>query len=1702
MATNRDERKLAKLISKRETLFRRVQLLYDVSKSLDSDLTNADNIKRFQIRINALPQTVSEYKQTVEEIIDVEQDIDPETPPNYATLEAFQELCDYINYIAGKIKTVESSTSNAESRIRLPKIDLLKFNGDDLSLWPLFYENFKNLVHLKPFNNVEKLQYLLGSLQGKALKSISSVEPLPENYEIIWKILEDNYQDSNYLAASYIDKLLNFRLSSNNKSNQLQIFLEQFDTNVSALKRLKLDDLSDYIFTHIAKSKLPSEIHNAFELIRDKDKIPTYDELIRFIKQQSKYMTQQQPEKVKYISNSSETRKPFKTFVTNNDPQPRRCIACNGPFHLLIECKYFKECNPEQRFKIIKENKLCINCFSQKHKVQSCTSKFSCTVCRLKHHTLLHRNISQEKPNLVSSSPGNSTVIQDTHQAICNTLCLPAQPIVVLLSTAIVNVIDKWNRMKSIRVLIDNGSMSNILTEKCCKILGLSISKQPSKIYGIGGTFQTSKGKASLVVFSSVNSKVKYSLEALVVEKITSQLPENLIDPQALSHLNNLPLADPTYSCPGEIHGILGAQIFSQIIGTRHVTGSVNTPTALETTLGYIVMGTAPALQNSVTALQYNSAFVALENISQFVNVGSIKHVPKKEEAICEKIYSETVTRDQSGRYAVALPFKYDPTKLGNSFDIARNRFLSLERRLHKSPELRVTYSAILQDYLEQGHMSLVPEHELQVPSYYIPHHCVLKQNSVSTPCRIVFDASMKTENGISLNDILYTGPKLQNDIIAILLNFRLFSIAITADIRQMYRQINVLECHRPFQRILWRFDTNDPILVYQLNTVTFGVKSSPYLSLRTIKQLTHDEAHIYPQAVNLIKRNLYVDDLICSLPDLDTATDSHFQLVKLLLTGGFKMVKWMSNSSEFLSQIPSDYKLPQNLEFDQGNNSYVLGLLWNHSTDLFTFKIELEQLDCTKRNMLSVVARIFDPLSFLAPVTLFIKLLIKRLWELKLEWDEPAPKNISELWINFQKELVLLNNVCIPRHLGLLSESVLTLVGFCDASPAAYGCVIFCRVEIPNHEPKISLLIAKSKVAPVKITTLPRLELTAAVLLAKQLAYLKTTYGDRIFKIYALSDSMITLCWINSDPCKWKPFVSHRVSQIHQLIPNIQWYFVPGKENAADCASRSLTPSQLLKNSSWFNGPPWLRTDFYNWPIKSTSECKSQNMFNESRVHIAIQESHHDLYPLINYFSSWSKLLNATVYVLRFIKVLPRNGNISNRDWKVAEEYLLRTVQKNHFFEDYRSLETLNCPVQPALRKLNPFVFNKIIRVGGRLAHANIKIDQKHPVLLPKSDPLVVLLINYYHKKYCHAGPHLLQSLLCKDYWILSARSVIRQCIWKCNTCFRTNPKPIYPLMGDLPAERVNPAKAFLNTGIDYTGAFFITMSRRRGIKSQKAYVCLFICLATKAIHLELASDLSTEAFLAAFKRFISRRGTCTCIYSDCGTNFVGAKTKLNELHELIESKQFKDSLQHELNSCKITWKFNPPSSPWMGGFWEANIKSLKTHLTRVVGTQILTYEEFYTVLTQIEAVLNSRPLYALSDDPNAPVALTPSHFLYGSPLNSLPAEDLTSEPPNRLVERYKLLDSMVQHFWKRWHVEYLSTLQCRQKWNTKSNPPKEGNVVVIIRDDVPPLLWPLATIQRLYPGKDGVSRVALVKTKNSSYMRPVAKLCPLPNQ
>ncbi|XP_014215278.1 uncharacterized protein LOC106644343 [Copidosoma floridanum] len=414
-------------------------------------------------------------------------------------------------------------------------------------------------------------------------------------------------------------------------------------------------------------------------------------------------------------------------------------------------------------------------------------------------------------------------------------------------------------------------------------------------------------------------------------------------------------------------------------------------------------------------------------------------------------------------------------------------------------------------------------------------------------------------------------------------------------------------------------------------------------------------------------------------------------------------------------------------------------------------------------------------------------------------------------------------------------------------------------------------------------------------------------------------------------------------------------------------------------------------------------------------------------------------------------------------------------------------------------LAAFDPFIdADGLLRVGGRLRHAKIPDRQKYPILLPSYHHVTDLIIREVHHSLLHAGIQGTLYKIRQRFWLLDGKNQVRRIVRHCITCIRHQPVNLQAKMSDLPRPRVQQNAVLKHVGVDYFGPINIMEKKFRNRVILPAYGCVFICMPTKSVHIEIASDMTTEAFLGSFKRFIGRRGIPSHAYSDHGTNFVGANNKLREIFNLVHSDSFHDTISSYAAKQNIKWHFNPPVTPHFSGIWESAVKSFKHHLKRVIGKKVLTFKQLNTLCIEIESILNSRPISPISSDPNDPLALTPAHFLIGRPLTMLPDHDLTSVPDNRLPA-WKFVVKARQDFWKRWHSEYLNELQKRTKWLEGKGEIKVGSVVILMEKSQSNCHWPLGVVIKVYPGSDGVVRVVDVKIRNGIYKRNITDLCPL---
>ena len=645
-----------------------------------------------------------------------------------------------------------------------------------------------------------------------------------------------------------------------------------------------------------------------------------------------------------------------------------------------------------------------------------------------------------------------------------------------------------------------------------------------------------------------------------------------------------------------------------------------------------------------------------------------------------------------------------------------------------------------------------------------------------------------------------------------------------------------------------------------------------------------------------------------------------------------------------------------------------------------------------------------------------------------------------------------------------------------------------------------MSLVTSKTRVAPLKRLTIPCLELCGAHLLSQTLSHVEGVFALPNCEIHAWTDSTVVLSWLAGDQRRFKPYVGNRVTRIVESIPSNKWRHVSGSDNPADCASRGLFPSELLQHDLWWNGPHWLCLNPSDWPRGSTPHCDTPEEEREACFSMSMMPVG-DLIDLSRY-SSFTRLKRVTAWIFRFVSNChpgrPRSsGPLSVAELTVVETHLLSSAQSQSFRTEINALER-GKPVSNAscLRTLHPFVDQSgLLRVGGRLSNSDLAYSQRHPTILHGQHVLAKLLIGSEHIRLLHGGPTLVAWSLSRRFHIVGQRKAVHNVTRAYVTCRRTLVKPQPQLMGQLPIERVTPGVIFEQVGVDYAGPVYLKLGYTRKPTIVKSYICVFVALSVKAVHLELVSDLTSAAFIACLRRFIARRGKPNCIWSDHSTNFMGASRELGDLARFLEQQKTKGDISEFCSSQGIGWSFIPERAPHFGGLWESAVKSTKTHLKRVLGDARLNFKEFSTILTQVESCLNSRPLVPQPSDDDGIDALTPGHFLIGRPLEALP-DPLSPFQSMATLRRWNLCQALTRHFWKRWSTEYFTSLRKFTKWHSPSRNAKAGDVVLLKEDGMTPTKWPLGRIVEIHPGRDDVVRVVTVRTTSGTYRRPVTKV------
>ncbi|XP_073725195.1 uncharacterized protein [Misgurnus anguillicaudatus] len=1384
------------------------------------------------------------------------------------------------------------------------------------------------------------------------------------------------------------------------------------------------------------------------------------------------------------------------------------CFYCQTSEHAFSQCPKIPTLTKDQLSEWIRTSRRCWRC-GRAHQAAQCGLKKPCPVCQRKHLRILHE--VNERPAIEASKTEACLVSSATQTLYLNK---PTSSKKVLLKVVRVLLHHGDNTLDTFAILDDGSERTMLLTEAAQK-LGLQGTPENLALRTIRHDVQTINGAAvSFHISPYTKPSKRYFISgaftAPQLDLIDHSYPIPKLQKQ-YNHLAGLPLPCFERVKPLILVGADQTHIISPIEPVR--LGPAGGPAAIRTKLGWTLQGPTSLLEHRLKPNQClhicTSPCTAevlkhVERLWQvdvlpFQNVKECTRSKQDREAI-ELLESKTVRVEVEGtrRYATPLLRKGDMPYLHATMEAVMPRLRSTERKLARDSQQAEAYSAEIQKLVQSGAIKrLSPEErDKDGETWFIPHHMV----SHNGKNRVVFDCSFKF-NGLSLNESLLAGPTLGSSLLGVLLRFREHAVAISADIKGMFHQVRLLPEDRPLLRFIWRDSKKGGAPdVFEWQVLPFGTTCSPCCATFALQR--HVKEHSQPdEDVRFsVEQCFYVDNCLQSLPSKEDAKQLVDKLRGLLAEGGFELRQWASNVPAVVQHLPCEAK-SDGLELWLAHEKKevqesTLGLSWNCPSDVLTYRHRpIVHGAPTMRIIYRVLASQYDPLGYILPYTTRGKVLVQKLWSKQHGWDDtPLPQALVQSCNEWESELPFLPKISYSRaYLPASLDQVRAatdLHRYSDASESAYGAVAYLRTEDQLGKIHISFVLARSRVAPRRVLSVPRLELCAAVTGAQLANLLRKELTLPIRHTILWTDSTTVLSWIHSESCHFKVFVGTRVAEIHELTNLTAWRYVDSVQNPADDLTRGKTLNDLSKPNRWCQGPPFLFDPPENWPSNPTerttidrSELKKSAFCGVTTTKELIGSEHR----------TWTELMETTARELHGTAGEP--GEPTAGTYQAAETYILQKIQDESFQEELQRLKSgKDLQRSSRLLTLAPEYdeASNLLRVGGRLRRAEtLDPAVKHPVVLDAKHPAVKLLLQDYDKNLCHPGPDRVFAEVRRQYWVLRGREAIRSLQHACMECQRLRAKPSVPKMADLPLARLRLYKpAFYSTRVDCFGPFLIKIGRR----VEKRWGILYKCLTTRAVHIDLLHSLDTDSFLMSLRRFIARRGSPVELLSDQGTNFRGGERELREAFQSMSH-----DLQKRLAPQKIAFHFNPPASPHFGGVGEREIRSIKMALSATIGAQSVSEEVLRTVLIEVENILNSKPLGYVSSNVADLDPVTPNLLLTGRLDSSLPAVIYPKEE-GLSHRRWKHSQVLADHFWSSFICHYLPNLQVRHKWHHTGPDITQGTVVMIMDPQQPRAHWQVGMGVRVHPSQDSKVRSVDVQVEGKVYTRPVARLVVLP--
>lgn len=1286
-------------------------------------------------------------------------------------------------------------------RVKLPKLTLRPFSGD-VTLWTTFWDSYESAIHKNDeLSDVDKFNYLRSLLERTAHEAISGLTLSAANYHEAVAILKKSFGNKQQIIAKHMDTLLNMEpVTSVHNLKGLRRLHDDVESHVRSLKALGVTSESyGSLLSSVLLSRLPQDLHLIISR-RVPDSEWNLDSLLREVEEElaareRTVANSSQPPSRKGVERSPHTATTLTASTPSSIPL---CCYCQQ-HHPSNNCKNVTQVTARKQ--ILRKAGRCFICLRRGHICRNCRSPNKCARCSGRHHTSICERDSEDstpsRPNGPSSlAQPSSKLMSQLHPAGLNpeaasysatptTSYFCADPgKAVLLQTARAHIYNPHRPQYSteVRLLFDSGSQRSYVTEQVKELLALAPEREQClSVATFGATREEPRTCQVVQVGVRMRDGSTLQLSLFAVPMICEPLVSQPVTASAEihHHLVSLDLADCSdgESAMG-VDVLVGSDYYWDLV-TGDVCRGNSGPTAIHTRLGWVLSGPTQAKEQdqfSVNLLATHTLRVDTQQsdtkslddrLRSFWELESLGiHAPEKTQL---EEFSSSV-RFQDGRYEVALPWKEVHEPLSDNYQLSLRRLLGLLRRLRQTPSVLREYDDIIRDQVRKGIVQVVTN---STPTsdqvHYLPHHAVIRSDKTTTKLRIVYDASSRS-SGPSLNDCLYTGPKFDQRILYILLRFRSHPVALTADIEKAFLMISMAEKDRDVLRFLWVDDImKEPpeIRTLRFARVVFGVSSSPFLLNATIKHHLEQFSSSHNSLVQNLLRSTYVDDIVTGASSEDLAYGLYVQATDVLLRGGFNLRKFVTNSPQLQQKINQAEDALGSTHKADPEEHKILGVCWEPVTDRLTFDTGdiahlASTLEPTKRNVISIIGQFYDPLGFLAPVIITFKVFFQELCESKVEWDQPLAGKLAQKWKSFVVSLQESQSMSIPRsYFAGVHQEVEShcLCGFCDASTRAYAAVVYLVMKT-SADTVVRFVTAKTRVAPIKAQTIPRLELLSALLLSK----LITTVAESLkltlplTRMRCFTDSQVALFWIQGLNKEWKPFVQNRVNEIRQHVPAACWSHCAGKNNPADMPSRGLTPLELSVNQLWRNGPDWLKDstddkeDTENEPLDIPEECAAEmKAKSQSKAAHSLLTTERPPGPggVMNSqdYSTVLRLQRVTAYVLRAVKAFKKLERPHTTPSTVSKPPVLTAVElaeaERLWIVHSQVLLSQDKNFDLWKRQFGLFLDETgMWRCGGRLTNADLPYSTKHPVLLPRDHPLTTLIVKDAHERVQQGDP------------------------------------------------------------------------------------------------------------------------------------------------------------------------------------------------------------------------------------------------------------------------------------------------------------------------------------------------------------------------